>query len=125
MEPEEFAKMPDDEQKRIQDLISSLQEELGRALQELPKWRREAQRKTRDLNRQVTRGAVNSLIEELKAEYREQPNVVSYLASVQEDVLDHAEYFQPKEGEREQPCSACPSRNWMPTHRCAATRSMC
>ena len=104
MEPEEFGKLPEDEQKRIQDLISTLQEELGRALQELPKWRREAQRKTRDLNRQVTRGAVNSLIEELKAEYRELPVVLDYLSSVQDDVLDHAEYFQPREGgEHEQP----------------------
>jgi lon-related putative ATP-dependent protease len=76
------------------------QEELERVIHETPRWRREAQRKLRELNRQVTRAAVNGLIEELKAEYESLQQVREYLAQVQEDVIDHAELLrQPKDGE--------------------------
>jgi len=101
MKPEEFQKLPEPEQKRLGDAIGVLQEELERALHEVPKWRREAQRKLRDLNRQVTHTAVDGLIEELRAKYAVLPAVKAYLAGVQEDVLDHAEVFrQPKDGEQ-------------------------
>jgi lon-related putative ATP-dependent protease len=100
MSPEEFHALPEDEQKRLEEVIGKLQEDLERAIHELPKVRREALRRLRELNREVTRAAVNSLIEDLKAEYRELPQVLDYLAGVQNDVLDHAEAFrQAKDGE--------------------------
>ncbi len=77
-----------------------LQQELERVDPDLPKWRREAQHKLRDLDRQVTRGAINSLIEEMKAAYQALPAIARYLGEVQEDVLDHAQLFQQaKDGE--------------------------
>jgi lon-related putative ATP-dependent protease len=101
MNPEEYRKLPEAEQQRLESAISVLQEELEGAIHDMPKWRREAQRKLRELNRQVTRAAVNGLIEELKAEYDSLPAVRQHLASMQEDVLDHAEIFrQPKDGEQ-------------------------
>ena len=101
MSPEEYRKLPEAEQKRLEQVIGTLQEELEQVIHEAPKWRREGQRKLRELNRQVTRAAVNGLIEELKTAYRALPQVVEYLARVQEDVLDHAEVFrQPKDGEQ-------------------------
>lgn len=100
MSPQEFHKLPAPEQKRIEDAIAVLQGELEGVIHEVPKWRREALHKLRELNRGVTQTAVNSLIEELKAETEALPQVRQYLADVQEDVLDHAEFFQqPKEGE--------------------------
>jgi lon-related putative ATP-dependent protease len=101
MGPEEFQKLPQAEQERLQHLITTLQEELEGVIHELPKWRREAQRGLRELNRQVNGATVSSLIEELEAAYRDLPDVGAYLGEVREDVLDHAEYFQqPKDGER-------------------------
>jgi lon-related putative ATP-dependent protease len=101
MTPEEFQKLPEAEQERLQQKIAALQEELETVIHEVPKLRREAQRKPRELNRQVTSAAVNSLIEDLEEAYRDLPEVSAYLGLVREDVLDHAEYFQqPKEGER-------------------------
>jgi len=101
MRPEEFAALPSAEQESLQQRIAALQEELERVIHELPKWRREAQHKLRELNRQVTSAAVNSLIEELEAEHRDLPEVAAYLAKVRADVLDHAESFQQaKDGER-------------------------
>jgi lon-related putative ATP-dependent protease len=101
MSPEEFQKLPQPEQARLQERIAVVQEELEAVIHEVPKWRREAQRSLRDLNRQVNSATVKSLIEELEGEYRDLPDVARYLEEAREDVLDHAEYFQqPKDGER-------------------------
>lgn len=101
MEPEQFRALPAEEQKRLEAAIAALQAELEKVIEEVPRWRREAQRRLRELNRQVTRSAVASMIEELRNEWGELPQVRQYLARVQEDVLDHAEQFrQPKEGEQ-------------------------
>jgi len=101
MKPEQFHKLKPAEQKRLEEAIAKLQEELEGAIHQMPKSRREAQRKLRELNRQVTRTAALALIEELKSEYGELPQVQQYLAAVQEDVIEHAETFiQPREGEQ-------------------------
>jgi lon-related putative ATP-dependent protease len=100
MEPERFRALPQAEQQRVEALIARLQEELEAVIQDVPKWRREAQRKLRELHRQVTRTAVRSLLAELRTEYAALPQALAYLEKVEEDVLDHAEFFrQPKEGE--------------------------
>ena len=101
MSPDEFHALSEAKQKKVQEAISALEEELARAIQEVPKMRREAQRKVRALNRQVIGTTVTGLIEELKAAYVALPPVIAFLASLHEDVLDHAEFFRhSKEGER-------------------------
>ena len=104
MEPQQFQKLSEAEQKPIEEAIGRLQKELEAAIELIPKWRREAQRKLRELNRQITSSVVASLIEEMKATYESIPAVRDYLIAVQDDVLDHAEYFQQsKEGEAANP----------------------
>ena len=101
MTPQEFHKLPQAERERFEALISALQEELASVLKDVPKWRREALHKLRELNREVTRNAVAGQTEELKSKYASLPQVRDYLSAVQEDVLDNAETFrQPKEGEQ-------------------------
>jgi lon-related putative ATP-dependent protease len=98
--PGEWSELPEDEQKRLEALIEVLQGDLERAIHEMPKWRREALRRLRELNRQVTQAAVTSLIEELKTEHAAEPQIQAYLAAVQEDVLEHLEAFRhTKDGE--------------------------
>ncbi|MCC6673384.1 MAG: AAA family ATPase [Planctomycetes bacterium] len=96
---EEFAKLPEEERTSIAQRIETLEGELQRALLLFPKWRREAQQRLRELNRSVTRMAVDSLIDELKAAYTALPQVVEYLGQVQEDVLEHAEHFHARDSE--------------------------
>jgi predicted ATP-dependent protease len=90
MGPEEFSRLPPAEQKRYEELVAALQKELSDLLHQMPVWRREALRKMRSLDREVTRGAVASLIDELKTEYAGLPQVQAYLAEVQEDTLENA-----------------------------------
>ena len=100
MKPEEFQALSEDEQKQLSERVSAFQEQLGNLLQEFPKWRREAQRKLRALNRDVAGTAIGSLIEELQAEYRSVPRVAEYLGRMREDMLENAEaFYHAKEGE--------------------------
>jgi lon-related putative ATP-dependent protease len=100
MEPEEFGKLPEKEQARTQEAIARLQTELGDLLHQMPRWRREAHDKLRGLDREVTRAAVNSLIDELKAGYADLPRVQEYLERVKQDTLENAAVFrQAKDGE--------------------------
>ncbi|HSG65307.1 MAG TPA: ATP-binding protein, partial [Gammaproteobacteria bacterium] len=78
-----------------------MQSELEKVIENLPRWRRDAQHKMRELNRQVTSSVVGSVIKELIVKWKDVAAVGEYLARVREDVLDHAEHFrQPKEGEQ-------------------------
>ena len=99
MSPEDFQALPEAEQKRYQDLVSRFQEEMALLLQEMPKWRREAHDRLRQLNRQVTGTAIGSLTAELKIQYRSLPPVHEHLARLEQDLLDHAELFRAKDGE--------------------------
>src|SRR3970282_1220937 len=90
MEPEEFGKLPAKEQQRFEESINRLQKELGDLRHQKPKWRREALDKMRALDREVTRAAANSLIDELKAAYAALPRVQEYLERVKQDTLENA-----------------------------------
>ena len=100
MQPEKFQQLSEQERKGIEAAIAALQGELEQVIESMPKWRREAQHKLRELDRKVTRGAINSLIDEMKSAYQDLPAIVAHLAEAQEDILDHAQFFQqPKDGE--------------------------
>ncbi len=107
MSPEEFHALPEARQQELQAAIARLEVSLARAIQQVPGLRREAQRKVRELNRQVTGATVTGLVEELKAAWAAQPAVVAHLARVHEDVLDHADFFrQAREGGEPAPLGA-------------------
>ena len=99
--PDEFSQLPEEEQKRYGEIITAFQEEMAMLLSDLPKWRREAQKKLHQLNRDVTSTVIDSLIEEVEREYRALAQVHEYILKVREDMLEHAEAFrQTKEGEQ-------------------------
>ncbi len=100
LDPETFTKLPDEEKEKIQSKVSSLQDDLTKVIREIPKWRREAQAKLRELNRSLVRSTVSNLLDELKAKYAAMPTICSHLESVEKDALKNAESFRlPKEAE--------------------------
>ncbi len=107
--PAEFQKLSAEEQTAIQEKIAALQAELERVIQEVPRLRRATQEKLRELNRQVSGTVVRSLMVDVREKLRRElgaeiPQVARYLDEVQEDVLDHLEFFQQlKEGEAPAP----------------------
>ena len=94
LSPEEFQKLPEAEQKRIEAVIATLQESLEKIIHQLPQWKRESQQRIRDLDRDVTMAAVGHLIAELRKEYAALPEVLDYLDAVQQAVIENADDFK-------------------------------
>jgi lon-related putative ATP-dependent protease len=92
--PEDFQKLPPEEQERAQRDVSTLQEELQKSLSQMPQWERERRTKVKDLEQEVGRYAVGHLIEEVRRQYTELPEVVEYLGRVQQDVMQNLEEFR-------------------------------
>jgi lon-related putative ATP-dependent protease len=92
--PEDFQKLPPDEQARVQADVSVLQEELQKSLSQMPQWDRERRTKVKDLEQEVGRYAVGGFMEELRRQYIDLPEVVEYLAQVQRDVMQNLEEFR-------------------------------
>jgi len=95
--PEEFQKLPEAEQKRIEAVVTTLEEELARIIHQFPQWRREGQQRIRDLDREVTMSAAVHLIDELRKKYAPLPGVVHYLDEVQEAIIENSDDFRRSE----------------------------
>ncbi len=91
--PEDFEKLPPDEQEHIETIVAALQEQLQEIIQRIPQWRRETRDKVKALNQKVAMSAVGHLIEELKKNYNDQPDVLSYLDEVKQDVVHNVTDF--------------------------------
>ena len=92
--PEDFQKLPPEEQERTQAQVERLQEELQKSLSQLPQWDRERRTKVKDLEQEVGKYAVGHLVEELRRRYTELPEVGEYLARVQQDIMENLEEFR-------------------------------
>ncbi len=92
--PADFEKLPKEEQSRTEAVIATLQEQLERLIHQVPQWRRETQERIRELDRQMTRSAVGHLIEELKKTCAALPEVLRYLDTVHQAVIENADDFR-------------------------------
>ncbi|MGW8226232.1 MAG: AAA family ATPase, partial [Anaerolineales bacterium] len=88
--PEEFNKLPEDVRDEMEKQVQNLQKDLQTLLQIIPAWQRELRGNIRQLNHEITELAVTGLLEDLKTEYGEFPQVIEFLEAVQQDVIDNA-----------------------------------
>ena len=91
--PGEYDKLRDKDRKAIENTVSELQEKLHSLLQSIPQWRKEMREQLKKLNREVTMSAVGNTIEHLRQQYEELPDVLHYLDSVEQDIVDNAKDF--------------------------------
>jgi lon-related putative ATP-dependent protease len=97
--PDEYDKLPEEEQKRIEAEIDKLQEQLRQIIHQVPRWEKEGRGRVRELNREVTGLAVGHLIDELRAKYAAYPDVVDYLNAVEREVVENFhDFVVPAEG---------------------------
>jgi lon-related putative ATP-dependent protease len=97
LSPEDYERLPDEEKKRLEAVIATLEEQLAKLIHQIPQWRRESQRRVRDLDREVTKAAVGHLIDELRKEYAVLPTVIEHLDSIQQVVIDNVDDFRHSE----------------------------
>jgi len=117
--PEDFQKLPPEEQERTQANVSALQEELQKSLGQMPQWDRERRAKVKDLDQEVAIYAVGHLIEELRRKYTDLPAVLDYLDRGQQDVMENLDEFrraaEAQEAPAALPADGAPRPPLMPT----------
>ena len=86
--PDEFAKLPKEEQARISEKVAELSEKLSELMQQAPRWHRETMIRINEVGRETLSLAVGHLIAELKERYTDLPEVVKYLDAVLKDIIE-------------------------------------
>ena len=90
---EEFKKLPQDEQERIDAMIREVTAEFQRIMQSIPEEARKTRPKLRDLEHEVSMLAVGNLINQVVEKYMSLPRVVAYLRDMQTDIVENVEIF--------------------------------
>jgi lon-related putative ATP-dependent protease len=106
--PDDFKELPDDIRQEMEEQVQSLQKELQVLLQQIPVWQRELRGSLRELNHEITAVAVTSILDELKSDYGDFPQVLEYLDAVQKDVVDNASRFIESDEGGEKPGEGSP-----------------
>jgi lon-related putative ATP-dependent protease len=91
LSPEEFQKLPNGERKKLEKEIDTFKEKLQKVILQFPRWQREAREHLRKLNLEVSRFAVQPLIDELREQFTGLDDVQVFLDAVEDDVLENAE----------------------------------
>ncbi len=91
MAPQDFAALPQAEQQRIGALVADFGKRLEALMQQLPRWRREAQAQIRQAGREVLSLAAGHLLDEVRQRHADLDAVQAFLDAVMRDVLESGE----------------------------------
>jgi lon-related putative ATP-dependent protease len=100
--PDEFSKLPEDERKRLEQEVQTLQESAQKVFTKIPSWERELRDKMKSLNQEVSTLAVGPLLQELRDKFKEVPDVVEYLQDVEKDMIENLQDLLPRETPQQQ-----------------------
>lgn len=101
IEADAFAKLPKPTQQVTLNTIEKLQEALQDIVHQFPLWQRDTREQIKQLNCQTTQSAVQHLINQLKESYRDLPKVITYLDSIEQDVIDNVANLLPADEDEE------------------------
>lgn len=91
LSPDEFSQLSADRQRELRGAMDVFHERLHKLMNEFPRWRREMQNRIKDASRETLRLAVGHLIEDLKPDYADLPEVGKHLDAVMEDIIESGE----------------------------------
>ncbi len=89
LDPEEFHKLPEEQQETWQAAINALEKELKQSLQQIPKWQKEAREKLLALNEEMLRVAVGQQLQALEDDWEHLPDVTAFLGGIRDDIISH------------------------------------
>ncbi|MHB8875820.1 MAG: Lon protease family protein [Myxococcaceae bacterium] len=105
--PDDFRKLPEEEQARISAEMERRGEELRKVVEMLPAWEHEHLQKITEWNRTVAQVSVSRLVGEVSGRWMDQPAVLAHLGLLQKDVVENVhEWVGAKEGAAEAPLAA-------------------
>ncbi|OIQ83862.1 hypothetical protein GALL_343350 [mine drainage metagenome] len=91
MGPQEFSALPADEQERIGALVAEYGKRLEALMQQLPRWRRDAQAQIKEASRETLGLAAGHLLDDVRQRHADLPAVQAFLDAVMHDVLEAGE----------------------------------
>ncbi len=97
VKPEQFEKLDQDEQARIQEDINSLQSDLRSILENIPGLEKNRREKLRKLNEEMASRTVTAEISEVESALGSTDGIGEFLASVAEDVIKNVAVFMEAE----------------------------
>ncbi len=106
--PEEFTAWPEAKRNEVQAIIEALEKDLEHIVHQLPQWERQRRDELRQLNRQTAKYAVDQLIEETKAGFKDVPRVVQHIETVRTDLVENVGMFIAKSEEDDGPSTIRP-----------------
>jgi lon-related putative ATP-dependent protease len=101
MSQEDFEELPDSEKERIEQDTEDLQEELRKMLHKAPKWEKEMRQRMSALNREMATSAISHLIDALRDDYSDLPDVNVYLDEVEQDIIENFRHFLRQDKEKQ------------------------
>jgi len=91
--PTDIEKLSPEKRKEIDEASDELQPKMRDAIQKLPHFLKQAKAKSKALNQESARSAIEVIVSPLKEFYKNHPDVVSHLEAVEEDVVEHCDQF--------------------------------
>lgn len=100
IKPEDFAKLPPEVQKRIQEEGEKLLEEINEVVSKLKKIDKRTFEALKDLDNEVAVFSIGHLLKDLISKYEDVPEVSEYLESLKDDIIENLSFFrEPKQPE--------------------------
>ena len=106
--PDEFEKLPEDEQRKIQADVEEISKRLQNAMESTPQRLRKMRDQIAQLDNQVTSLSVGSLIADLIAAYAAYPRIVDFLKALELDLIKNSALM------REEPTEQMPFMRFLP-----------
>ncbi|NUO80625.1 AAA family ATPase [candidate division KSB1 bacterium] len=112
---EEFQALSQDKREELKRNHEGLQEELKATLKQVRSLERTAQEQLQELDRQIALFVVGGSMEDLNEKFADLPEVLTYLQTVQKDLLENIEIFKPSEAQKPSPSpeAATESNVWL------------
>jgi len=95
LEKHEYQALSDKEKGKIQEKIKKFTIQIENTAQDMVIKSREQQKEIKELERAMTKKAVDNSIDELKKRYQNYDKVVTYLQSIEEDIIKNSQDFLP------------------------------
>jgi lon-related putative ATP-dependent protease len=99
LSPGEFQKLDEKEQEEIKRVVDEVEDELIETIRQVPALYKENRNKIKQLGRETSEVAVTQSISELAEKYAELTDVIKYLDTVKQDIIENVNDFR-KYGEQ-------------------------
>jgi lon-related putative ATP-dependent protease len=103
--PEEFSAWPEARRREVQDVIEALEKDLEHIVRQVPRWETQRRDEARQLNRDTAKYAVDQLIEDAKAAFKDIPRVEQHIETVRADLVETVGMFVVKSQDEENEAS--------------------